>query len=237
MGISYGSEVWISPNLNRQFADNSFSYVGHFVFVNRLLPLLKKAVIERDSDVRVIHLSSTASKSMLPHNFQFRFNCPDCLTKPISSYPGIWRYFGRFIFAFDIVRYAVSKAAITLFAQELQRRLDEQGLPILSISVHPGEVATEGVMASNNVLIRTIARLSFLSPDEGATSPLFAVTAKEIRERPEIYRGKFLLPVGKVEDFGSITKDERQVKGLWMNTTQEVSKYLCANNLPPLDFL
>lgn len=133
-----------------------------------------------------------------------------------------------------MIRYAVSKAAAVLFAQELQRQLDKQNLPILSIAVHPGEVATEGVMTSNTAPVRIMARLSFLTPDQGAASPLFAATAKEVRQGPEKYKGKFLVPIGKVMAPNPVAKDKAQVKGLWENTTKEVNKHLIADGLPPL---
>lgn len=133
-----------------------------------------------------------------------------------------------------MIRYAVSKAATTLFAQELQRRLDEQGLPILSIAVHPGEVATEGVMTSNTAPLKIIARMSFLTPKQGTASPLFAATAKQVRQDPEKYKGKFLVPIGKVTAPNPVATDERQVQGLWENTIAEVNKQLIADGLPPL---
>ncbi|KAH7403567.1 putative carbonyl reductase, partial [Cadophora sp. MPI-SDFR-AT-0126] len=206
------------------------NYIGPFVFTNRILPLLKKSCHdEQGADVRIIIVSSVAHANMLPSNFKFQFDTPQALTKPFQSYPWQWRFAGRFIFAFDIIRYAVSKAAAVIFAQELQRKLNEQGLPILSLSVHPGEVATQGVMAGNYAPVRAMANLTFLTPDQGTVSPLFAATAMEVRRNFEKYKGQFLLPGGKIGKLNPITGDDRQVKGLWENTTKEVNKQLQAH--------
>jgi len=40
-------------------------------------------------------------------------------------------------------RYHFTKLLNILFALELQRRVDEQNIPIISMSIHPGLVATE----------------------------------------------------------------------------------------------
>ncbi|KAH8597562.1 daunorubicin C-13 ketoreductase [Bisporella sp. PMI_857] len=210
------------------------NHIGPFVFANRILPLLKNALTHADADVRIVNLNSTAQVGMLPSSFKFNFDSPAGLVEPVSSYPWQWRYLGRFVFGFDMIRYAVSKAANFLFAQELQRRLDAQHLPILSIAVHPGEVATEGVMNTNTALVRFMARLLFLKPEQGAVSPLFAATATEVRRNSERYKGRFLLPVGKVTPPNPVAADERQVKGLWDNTTEEVNKQLVADGLPTL---
>ncbi|KAJ1709699.1 carbonyl reductase [Aspergillus flavus] len=213
----------------------AINYVGPFVFVNKILPLLKNSLGAEDADARIITLSSTAHRDMLPRNFKFQFDSPTCLTNPVPAYPWQWRYFGKFIFGFDMIRYAVSKAANALFAQELQRRLDEQGLPITSIAVHPGEVATEGLMSSNTAPVRMVARLFFLTADEGAVTPLFAATAVEVRQDPERYKGRFLVPIDRVESPNPVANDDEQVKGLWGTTVKEVNKHLADNGLPPLE--
>ena len=139
---------------------NNLSYIGPFEFVNHILPLMENSLTTQDFP-RIVILSSTSHRDMLPHDFQFRFDSPIRLAEPAISYSWQWRFFGKFIFGFDMILYAVSQVASAMFAKELQRRLDDRGLPILSIAVHPGEVATEGVMPSNIAPLRTIARLFF----------------------------------------------------------------------------
>ncbi|KAI1067471.1 hypothetical protein LB506_003877 [Fusarium annulatum] len=211
------------------------NHMGPFILINRLLPLLKAAAKDPDADVRIVNLSSTASISMLPTNFKFNFDSPICFNKPVSSYPWQWRFLGRFMFGFDMIRYAVSKAAVVLLTQELQERLEGQKLPITCISVHPGEVLTEGVLAINTVLVRAIARASFMTAEQGAANSLFAATATEIKKDALKYKGKFIVPVGKLEEPNPVAKDDRQVKGLWENTLAEVNKWLLEKKLPLLE--
>lgn len=234
-----GNNTWRSSRLKflletSRHPTDILSYIGPFVFVNRLMPLLKNALKAEDGDVRIINLSSLAQVTMLPEKFKFHFDSTDCLSNPVRSHPWKWRYIGRLMFRYDLIRYAVSKAAVTLFTKELQRRLDEQGLPIVSVSVHPGEAATEGVMLINNLFIRTLARFFFLASEQGAATSAFAATAIEVRQDIENYKGKFLVPIGKVEFPNAVVEDDRQVKGLWETTNMEVNEQLVTEGLAPL---
>ncbi|KAL6239893.1 hypothetical protein BDW75DRAFT_236141 [Aspergillus navahoensis] len=211
------------------------NHAGPFLFVNRVLPLLKNAAKAKDADVRIINISSFAHVSMLPRAFKFHFDSANCLSNPVPSYPWQWRFLGRFMFGFDMIRYAVAKAAVVLFTKELQRRLDEQDIPIITIAVHPGEVATEGVMSINNALVRTIARFSFLTSEQGSATPTFAATATEVRRNAGKYKGKFLVPVGKIVTPNTVAEDDRQIRGLWENTTAELNRQLVAEGLPLLE--
>ncbi|KAF7555284.1 hypothetical protein G7Z17_g2332 [Cylindrodendrum hubeiense] len=211
------------------------NHIGPFLFINRVLPLLKNAAKAKDADVRIINLGSIAHISMIPRNFEFQFDGSACLSNPVPSYPWQWRYLGRFMFAFDIIRYAVSKAAVVLFTKELQNRLDEHGFPILVVVVHPGEVFTEGVLLSNNAFIKTIARFSFMTAEQGAATPLFAATLSNVRRDFHEYKAKFLVPVGKIENPNPVAENDLQVKGLWDITTVEVNEQLSIEGLAPLD--
>ncbi|KAI8725548.1 hypothetical protein NCS52_00126200 [Fusarium sp. LHS14.1] len=225
---------------SREFVDGKYeqhmaaNHMGVFLFTNRLLPLLKNASTAKDADVRIVNVSSTAQISLLPTHFKFNFDSTSCFRDPVISYPWQWRFLGRFFFAFDMIRYAVSKTAVVLFTKELQRRFDEQGLAITCIAVHPGEVFTEGLVSVNNFLVGAIARIAFVSADQGAANSLFAAAATEVRENAEKYKGKFLVPVGKLEAPNPVAEDAAQVKGLWENTVIEVNQWLGEKKLAPL---
>ncbi|KAF3808461.1 Retinol dehydrogenase 12, partial [Colletotrichum gloeosporioides] len=234
MGASHGCEVSSASGIRNSLLTSNNSFIGPFALTNRLLPLLQSAAAEKDADVRIVTLTSTAQVAMLPSGFKFPFTSPDCLRNPVPSHPWQWRYFGKFAFGFDMIRYAVSKAANLIFAQGLQRRLDEQGLPIISVAVHPGEVATEGVFSINNAMARTIARLTFLSPEQGAANTVFAAASRDVKENLAVFKGRFLLPVGNIGVPASVASDEEQVKGLWNTATEEINKRLADEGLPPL---
>ncbi|KAK1538821.1 short-chain dehydrogenase/reductase family Oxidoreductase [Colletotrichum costaricense] len=221
----------VGPGWEVHMATN---FIGPFLLTNRMLPLLKNALKDKDADVRVVTMSSSAQVALVPGKFPFNFNSPDCFCNPVPSPPWQWRYVGRFIFGFDTIRYGVSKAANAILAQELQKRMDEQKLPILSMAVHPGEVATEGVFSINPSLIKTIARWTFIFPEQGAATPVFAAVSKEIRQDAFKYKGKFVFPGGKIGDPNPVASNEEQVTGLWRNANEEVNAQLCAQGLPGL---
>ncbi|KAK7398543.1 hypothetical protein QQX98_012091 [Neonectria punicea] len=153
---------------------------------------------------------------MLPADFKFQFNTPTLLGKPVTAYPWSWRYILRHMFGFDAIRYSVSKASIVLFIKELQRRLDEQGIPILVRAPGRGQYReSEGYQRR-------------------AATPIFAATAKEVRQNASVNEGKFLEPVGKISTPNPVANDEAQIKGLWENTTAEVNKKLTSEGLPSL---
>ncbi|KAK2018546.1 daunorubicin C-13 ketoreductase [Colletotrichum eremochloae] len=230
-GAASSTTQTVGPGWEFHMAVN---HVGHFVFTNGILPLLKNATRQKGADVRIITLSSSVNYLMLPSNYSFPFDSPSFLKSPVPYYPWKWRYISRHVFFVDMVRYAVSKVANLLFAQELQRLMDEQGLPILSISVHPGGVASNGTKVIGNSAFSLLRAAFFLSTDQGAATSLFAATAPEVRENPEKFKGKYLEPFGEVVTPNPVAKDMEKVRGMWDNTTTEVNKYLAEIGLAPL---
>ncbi|KAF9872492.1 daunorubicin C-13 ketoreductase [Colletotrichum karsti] len=192
-------------------------HVGHFLFTNSVLPLLKTATKEKDSD-----------------SYEFTFDSPSFLSNPVPYYPMHWRLASRHIFTVDMIRYAVSKVANLLFAQELQRLMDEQESPIISISVNPGGVASDGTKAIGGYLF-SLLRSTFLTVDQGAVTPLFAATATEVRRNADTFKGKYLEPFGQIVTPHPVSKDEKQIRGMWDNTTIQVNKYLAEIELAPLE--
>lgn len=205
------------------------------VFINRILPLLKNASSEQDADVRIINLTSIAHSALLPSSFEFVFDTSEALSNPVISYPWQWRYFGKFFFNFDLIRYAVSKAANVILTQELQAHFDKHNVPILSIAVHPGAVASEAAVGTSPAPLRFIARRLYLTLDQGAVTPLFAATAKEVRQDAGKFKGTFMVPFGDIGVPNPVVKDARQVKGLMDTTFKEVNQQLASNDLPPLE--
>ncbi|OHX00073.1 daunorubicin c-13 ketoreductase [Colletotrichum incanum] len=230
-GLCSASTQTVGPGWEYHMGVN---HVGHFVFTNRILPLLKKATMQPGADVRIITLSSNVNHAMLPSNYQFTFDSPSFLAQPVSYYPWHWRHLSRHIFVVDMIRYSVSKVANLLFAQELQRLMNEQALPILSISVHPGGVASDGTKNIGNSVFSLIRATAFLSTDQGAVTSLFAATAMEVRENSDKFKGKYLEPFGKVVTPNPVANETEKIRGMWDNTTTEVNKYLAEIGITPL---
>lgn len=137
------------------------------------------------------------------------------------------RYFHKHLFNIDMLRFALSKLANMMCARELQRRFDELDLPILSLSVHPGEVDSDGGALEMYIRpIRPAIRRMLMNDDEGSFNTVFAATAKEPRSKQDVYTGKYLEPIGQVASFHPIAKNDEQCRALWEVTTAEANKYL-----------
>ncbi|KPM35890.1 hypothetical protein AK830_g10672 [Neonectria ditissima] len=214
--------------------DMAVCHVGHFVFTNGILPLLKKAAARPGADVRIVTVSSTVPYVFFPPNYQFDFTSPDFLSGTLPYEPWQWRYLQKHMFTVDMIRYSMAKVANLLFAQELQRRLDEQGSSIISLSVHPGSVRSAKALDIFCGPLKPIMRRVMLTEDEGSFTLLFGATAKEVREKPEAFKGKYLEPIGEVKPNHVVANDEKQVRGLWDNTSKEVNKFFAKEDYAPL---
>ncbi|XP_020966952.1 short-chain dehydrogenase TIC 32, chloroplastic isoform X2 [Arachis ipaensis] len=107
-------------NIELQFATN---HLGHFLLTNLLLDTMKKTSHESKKEGRIVNLSSEA------HRFTYSEGiCFDKINDE-SSYSS-WRAYGQ------------SKLANMLHANELTRRLKEDGANITANSLHPGAITT-----------------------------------------------------------------------------------------------
>ncbi|KZO91901.1 NAD-P-binding protein [Calocera viscosa TUFC12733] len=205
-------------------------HVSAFAFTNTLLPLLEATAKQPGADVRLITISSVAHSSALKTTKfdsidDFRDKCsPEAKVNSMGA-----------IFA----RYGQAKLANILFASELQRRLDAAGMPIISISVHPGGVATEGferaIRSFGFGFLWPIFSWFLLSPLQGATTQLFAATSPEIRRDVDTYKGRYLIPYGKVAPEGkmsNLAKSPVLAGQLWGMTERVVGDILEKGSVP-----
>lgn len=116
-------------------------------------------------------------------------------------------------------RYATAKRANILFALELQRRLEEESANIISLSLHPGAVKTEGAAGVMPFLARPVVALTFMPTDKGALTSLFAATAKEVRENRDHWKGGYLDGPATLALPTSRSRDPVAARNLW-NTTE-----------------
>ncbi|KAF7561025.1 hypothetical protein G7046_g3116 [Stylonectria norvegica] len=209
-------------------------HVGHFVFTNGILSLLKEAAKDKNADVRIVTVSSNVTYIMIPPDYPLDFTSTAFLTGSLPYIPWKWRYFQSAFFTVDMVRYAMAKLANALFAKELQRRLDEQGVPIISISLNPGGVLSDDGLTIFSGFIKPLMRRVLVSPDQGSFNSLFAATAKDIRDKSELYKGQYIEPIGQVHASHPVLKNDKQVRAAWDTTTTEVNKYLNSQGLSPL---
>ncbi|RCI09354.1 hypothetical protein L249_3744 [Ophiocordyceps polyrhachis-furcata BCC 54312] len=170
------------------------SHIGHWTLTYCLLPLLERTAAEEEgSDVRVVTVGSLGSgcSNMSIDRSHHQLSSPGeayssstndftslkDLDDPCSR-PG-WEdsCLGQ------TVRYGTSKLANILFASELQRRLDAGKHDILSLSINPGIVRTEGAVSAMPMpfMVRPLVWLFFTCAARGARTSLFAAAAEEVR--------------------------------------------------------
>ncbi|KAF7151619.1 hypothetical protein RHSIM_Rhsim02G0232400 [Rhododendron simsii] len=107
-------------NIEMQFGAN---HIGHFLLTNLLLETMKSTALESQREGRIVNVSSLAHRH--PYREGIRFE----KINDESSYR-MWSAYGQ------------SKLANILHANELAKRLKEQGVEITSNSLHPGVIAT-----------------------------------------------------------------------------------------------
>ncbi|KAA1474633.1 NAD-P-binding protein [Dentipellis sp. KUC8613] len=192
----------------------AINHFGHFVFTETLLPLMKETAKRRDTDVRIVVVSSRGHLG--PGTTKFgsleELNDPQGPPAKINS------------MGTKMGRYGTSKLMNVLFASELQRRLDVEKVPITVMSLHPGAVATEAAFAADlpwflKAYIATFAA----KPLEGAYTSLFAATSARVAAEREKYKGKYLVPYGEIGGPATpAAKDPVLAKTLW-ETTEKIT--------------
>ncbi|MEM9967504.1 MAG: oxidoreductase [Pseudomonadota bacterium] len=158
----------VGPGWEAQFG---ICHMGHFALTQELFPLLQRA-----PGARVIALSSTAHKicDIIWEDLHFE-------RTPYEK----WRAYGQ------------AKTANALFANALSRRLKASGG--LAFSVHPGGIFTplqrhlpkEEMVAlgwlGDDGEPSELAKVGFKTPDQGASTTLWAATSAQLTEKPGVY--------------------------------------------------
>ena len=167
-GIMACPEARVGPGWESQFGIN---HMGHFALTAALMPLLTQT-----PGARVVALSSTAHKMSDIHWDDINFT-----RTPYDKW----------------IAYGQAKTADALFANALSRRLHAHGG--LAFSVHPGGIFTplqrhlprEEMVAlgwlEESGEPSALARQGFKTPEQGASTTLWAATSPLLRDRPGVY--------------------------------------------------
>ncbi|KAK8470313.1 hypothetical protein PHAVU_004G112100 [Phaseolus vulgaris] len=107
-------------NIELQFATN---HIGHFLLTNLLLETMKQTAIEQRKEGRIVNVSSRRHKLSYPEGIRFDKINDESGYNSLSAY-------------------GQSKLANVLHANELARRLKEEGTKITANSISPGPIAT-----------------------------------------------------------------------------------------------
>ncbi|TKY45215.1 Short-chain dehydrogenase TIC 32 [Spatholobus suberectus] len=149
-------------NIELQLATN---HMGHFLLTNLLLDTLKKTTHESKKQGRIVNVSSKA------HQLTYRGGILFDKINDATSYQN-WLAYGQ------------SKLANILHANELARRLKEDGVDITANSLHPGVVVTN-IFRHNSVLagaINMLGRFVLKNVQQGAATTCYVALHPEVRE-------------------------------------------------------
>ncbi|EIW62631.1 NAD-P-binding protein [Trametes versicolor FP-101664 SS1] len=212
LGRSFAADVprTSSEGIQQNMLVNHFS---PFVFTKALLPLLSETAKKPDSDVRIVVVSPHPHSDMKGRGMRFR---------DINE---INEKFGDGLLS-DYHRYAYSKFANVLYAKQLQRRLDVQGVPITVLSLHPGAVDTEGVRKDPGVtapvlgaFFRLLIGSFFLTASGGAYASSFAAASPIVKAERDKYKGAYLDPPGKIVPAPAPEVESKELaEELWATT-------------------
>jgi len=174
------------------------NHLGHFALTMLLMPALM--AIPRS---RVVTVSSQAHR-------MGKMNFDDL--NATKSY-GAWRAYGQ------------SKLANLLFTDELQRRLDRLGVPMLALSAHPGFAATNLQTAAPAMRGRKLQErvTSFMSNVLGQSAHMGALPTLYAATAPGIPGGSYIGPDGfgeqrghpRIVDRSAAAKNQADAQRLW----------------------
>lgn len=199
-GIMATSPGSTAEGYELQFGTN---YMGHALLTKLLLPVLLSTAEARESDVRIVNVSSEGH--ILAPGAGILFD------KSQLDARGTW------------ARYGQSKLANILFTRELARRYPS----IASVAVHPGLVKTGLYEPSRqaNWLVRygtmTIGSLAMTTVAVGTLNQLWAAAGK----RKELVSGSYYNPVGSMSQGSKHAKDAGLAEALWDWTARELAAH------------
>ncbi|KZP30662.1 short-chain dehydrogenase [Athelia psychrophila] len=190
------------------------NHLAPFLFTNELLPLLKQTSVISPG-VRVVNLSSS-THSAPPTGIKLdslaAFNQELGGTDDTQS---------------NYIRYGLSKLANILFAKELQKLFDAEGIQAVAVSVNPGGVKTGEVVGTINFVGENVALLEDArTPLEGALTPLFAATNPIVWVEKQKYGGAYLVPFGVVAEASDDGRNTQLAKDLWATSEQVINSVL-----------
>jgi NAD(P)-dependent dehydrogenase (short-subunit alcohol dehydrogenase family) len=125
-------------------------------------------------------------------------------------------------------RYSIGKLANLLFAQTLQQRMDAEGVPLISTSVHPGTVYTQVARELFPAWFQPVWWLLSTTPAQGAVPSLYLATAQEIKQDPAKFKGLYYDESCKPATPSARARDPKLAQDLWTLSEEAVAKYIAS---------
>ncbi|KAJ4704710.1 short-chain dehydrogenase TIC 32, chloroplastic-like [Melia azedarach] len=189
-GIMFCPYQLSEDGIEMQFATN---HIGHFLLTNLLLDKMKNTAKATGIEGRIVNLSSIA------HNYTYsggiRFD-------NISDRTGYS----------DKKAYGQSKLANILHANELSRRLREEGVNITANSVHPGLIMTN-LFKHSAIIMRVLKFFSFFlwkNVPQGAATTCYVALHPSLKG----VSGKYFLDCNEMPP-SKLARDEVLACKLW----------------------
>ncbi|XP_027358929.1 short-chain dehydrogenase TIC 32, chloroplastic-like isoform X4 [Abrus precatorius] len=153
-------------NIELLFATN---YIGHFLLTNLLLDTMKKTAFASKKQGRIVNVSSSGHR--LTYHEGIRFD-------KINDQSSYWKF----------CAYGQSKLAKILHANELARRLKEDGVDITVNSLHPGAIETNihrHLVFNGNyhiaIFVKMLARYVIKNVQQGAATTCYVALHPEVK--------------------------------------------------------
>ncbi|XP_050266952.1 short-chain dehydrogenase TIC 32, chloroplastic-like [Quercus robur] len=177
-------------NIELQFATN---HLGHFLLTNLLLETMKKTAHESNKEGRIVNLSSDGHRYAYHEGIRF-----DKINDE-SGYNSIYAY-------------GQSKLSNILHANELARRLKEEGVEITANSLHPGAIVTNLLRHHSflNVLANTLGKYVLKNVPQGAATQCYVALHPQVKG----ISGEYFMDSNKAKA-SSHAQDAELAKKLW----------------------
>ncbi|XP_057480931.1 short-chain dehydrogenase TIC 32, chloroplastic-like [Actinidia eriantha] len=148
-------------NIELQFATN---HIGHFLLTSLLLDTMKKTSRKTKKEGRIVNVSSEAHR--FPYREGIRFD-------KINDQAGYS----------SLAAYGQSKLANVLHANELARRLKEDGAEITANSLHPGTITTNLFRHHSFVegLVNMLGRFVLKNVQQGAATTCYVALHPQVK--------------------------------------------------------
>lgn len=177
-------------NIELQFATN---HLGHFHLTNLLLDTMKKTVNGSKREGRIVNVSSEAHR--FAYNEGIRFD----KINDESEYNRLQAY-------------GQSKLANILHANELARKLKDDGFNITANSLHPGSITTNLLRHHSlvNGVIHSLGKLVLKNVEQGAATTCFVALHPQV----EGVSGKYFMD-SNIAQPASQAEDPDLARKLW----------------------
>lgn len=177
-------------NIELQFATN---HLGHFHLTELLLDDMKKTALESNREGRIVNVSSEAHR--FTYSEGIRFN-------KINNESGYS----------SLQAYGQSKLANILHANELARRLKEEGVQITANSLHPGSITTNLLRHHSliNGFVHTLGKFVLKDVGQGAATSCYVALHPQVQG----VSGKYFMD-SNIAQPTSQAKDVELAKKLW----------------------